>query len=137
MNLAKFISNIQQETSKIPHLNYGGCGQFVYELGSVLADLNIPFTICYNDYWEKPILKPSKFCASHVMIHIPKIGIVDGKETLSKKELQQEYKDNTTYSKCLKTLKQLIHEIEWNSRYSHRYDPKLREIIMRHAVLLR
>jgi len=119
--------------TSIRHLNAGGCIHFAYFFSKALKSQGIghsiflcnqePIDISY-DYFES---------VSHVLVHIPKIGYIDGYDLYSTKKSYLNRYDDEVYHRHYKfsdrKLDKFRNNYRWNPAYSKRQNTKLDKII--------
>lgn len=122
--LEEQIQNLQQKIRyNINNLNYGGCCYFAYYFSERLKELNIPYSIYFEDYFSLESTLKNFSTPSHVFVFIEGIGFIDGYKTLSQKERQK------SYVKIRYKLKKALVRGDWNDHYKTKQNRLLKKLI--------
>jgi len=122
MELENKIAKLQKKLKrKIKYINRGGCIQFAYYFSKTLRELKVEHKVVFID--DEPIsLTYNGFIPpTHVLIHIPNIGYIDGHDLyprfgdIRNEYFEEEYQRHVNIS--LKKLNKFRTSYSWNRTY--------------------
>lgn len=117
-------------------LNNGGCIHFAYYFSAALKTANVPHTIVLTN--EDPIdLRYQHFqSVSHVMVHIPEIGYLDGYDYYPTERSYFGTWDIERYRRHVKLSNKKLNNFRnnytWNPSYSRAQNVQLEKIIRKY-----
>lgn len=113
------IRNLQEELiDSLEFINYGGCVHFAYYFSNALKELKIDHKVVFlanRSNIDESIKNYDTF--SHIMIHIPKIGYVDGHDTFKTKRDLNSYESMRKKSSKKTDLNLFRMRPGWNTEY--------------------
>lgn len=129
MDIEKQIMELQREIkNSIEDINLGGCIHFAYFFSKRLKELKINHYVVLINYNDSELSFNYKklHSVNHVMIFIPKIGYIDGEDTITSIPKEFNHRRGNPSIKKLDTFRKLS---GWNVTYNKYQNKKLSILI--------